>query len=318
MSSLRIIFYGTPEFAVASLNQIHTKSNHTVEAVVTAPDRPAGRGKKMRVSAVKEYALEKNIRVFQPTNLKSDDFIQKVKEINPDVQVVVAFRMMPKVIWSIPKHGTFNLHASLLPQYRGAAPINWALINGEKETGTTTFFIDEKIDTGAIILQEHEPISNDDNVGDLHDRLMLSGAKLVVETLDRIALGKVETKRQMLDKNTEMAHAPKLTKENTRLDWEKEGSRIINSIQGLSPYPGAWTKLQNGDTSLVFKIFKASFTPHKHDKKIGSFHRQENQLSVYCTNGLIELIEIQVEGKRRMDVSDFLRGFNMDQKAFLN
>ena len=242
MKKLRIVFMGTPAFAVESLNQL-IASDHQVVGVITAPDRPAGRGRKLQQSAVKQFAQEATIPVLQPTNLKDDIFIADLKALEGDLFVVVAFRMLPEIVWRLPKYGTFNLHASLLPQYRGAAPINWAIIHGETETGVTTFFIDEKIDTGAVIFQEKIMIDATDTAGSLHDKLMVLGSALILRTVDAIAQGAVTTTVQPKTENLKTAY--KLNNENTKIDWEASPTTIVNRIRGLNPYPGAWCYLED-------------------------------------------------------------------------
>jgi len=243
MKDLRIVFMGTPDFATTTLKHLH-ENHYNIVGVITAPDRPAGRGQKLRASSVKEYATSQNLPILQPTNLKNDEFLEELASLKAEIQIIVAFRMLPKVVWAMPKLGTFNLHASLLPQYRGAAPINWAIINGETKTGNTTFFIDEKIDTGEIILQEELSISSTESAGELHDRLMYNGAKLVSKTLDLIETGKASTKPQP---DHEPKTAYKLHKKNTKIDWSVNGQIIHNLIRGLSPYPSAWCTLINGE-----------------------------------------------------------------------
>lgn len=256
-SNFKIVFMGTPDFAVASLNAL-VQNGFEIAAVVTAPDRPAGRGQKLKVSAVKEYALNHGLLILQPQSLKDPEFISSLNSLNADLQIVVAFRMLPKEVWSLPKLGTFNLHASLLPDYRGAAPINWAIINGEKETGVTTFFIDEEIDTGNIILQEKITIESSETAGQLHDRLMKLGAQLVVHTAKAISEGNLTTISQKDVKSVKMA--PKLFRETCKLDWNRAAQEIYNKIRGLSPYPAAWGLLNNGGVTTSVKIFKARLT----------------------------------------------------------
>ncbi|MDR6301054.1 methionyl-tRNA formyltransferase [Mesonia maritima] len=312
MRDLRILFMGTPEFAVHILAEI-LKEKFNVVGVVTAPDKPAGRGRKVHQSAVKKYALEKNIEVLQPTNLKAEEFQEDLNRLNPNIQVVVAFRMLPKKVWNFPKYGTFNLHASLLPQYRGAAPINWAIINGEKITGVSTFFIDEKIDTGEMIFQEQIPIEKEDNAGTLHDKLMNLGGKLVCKTLKQIAEDSITTIPQ--EDHKELKTAYKLNKENTRIDWQKSGEEIYNHIRGLSPYPVAWTILENGNDSLNCKIHKAHFSEEKHSLANGELTEEDKTLKVAVQNGFIILEEIQLPGKRKMDVKSLLNGFQLQENA---
>ncbi|HLU81570.1 MAG TPA: methionyl-tRNA formyltransferase, partial [Flavobacteriaceae bacterium] len=262
MKKLQIVYMGTPEFAVAGLKK-SIEAGHQIVAVVTAPDRPAGRGKKIKSSAVKDFALQNNLPVLQPPNLKSPDFVEELKKRSPDVIVVVAFRMLPKVVWEIPKYGTFNLHASLLPQYRGAAPINWAIINGETKTGVSTFFIDENIDTGEIILQKEIEIGFRESAGELHDKLMEAGADLIVETLSQIAENTIQPQKQK--ENEDLKPAPKLTPENTKIDFQKPLPAIYNQIRGLSPYPVAWAWLQHGEEEVRCKIYRAEMEEGEND-----------------------------------------------------
>lgn len=312
MKDLRILFMGTPDFAVASLEAILEEKMNVV-GVVTAPDRPAGRGRKVQESAVKSFAVSKGLKVLQPTNLKSEEFQNELSALNPDVAVVVAFRMLPESVWKLPKFGTFNLHASLLPQYRGAAPINWAVINGEKRTGVTTFFIDEKIDTGNIILQKEVKIEHDETVGQLHDRLMEVGSRLVVKTLGQIARNKVETEKQ---KNSEeLKPAPKLNQENTKIDWNDSVDQIYNHIRGLNPYPAAWCWLENSTEELRVKIFGVSKIYQEHHAPNGHLSVQDNKLKVAAGNGYILIKEIQLPGKRKMDTKSLLNGFSFAPDA---
>jgi methionyl-tRNA formyltransferase len=313
---LRICFMGTPEFAVGSLAKI-AESNHQVVGVVTAVDKPAGRGRKINESDVKKFALKNEFPIYQPTNLKAIEFQEQLEEMNPDVIVVVAFRMLPKEIWSFPKYGTFNLHASLLPKYRGAAPIHWAIINGEKETGVTSFFIDEKIDTGNIILSKKTSIHPNENVGELYQRLMHSGASLVVETLDLIQNKEkqVETKLQKNNEKGFLPPAPKLNKENTRIDWSLKSEIVFNLIRGLNPFPVAWTQLNFGDNNMNVKIFKAHFSLINHQKKPGELLLDKRQLGVYTQDGILYIDELKAEGKRKMKTLDFLNGVKIDESA---
>ena len=312
MRDLRIVFMGTPEFAVASLEEI-LDAGYNVVGVITAPDRPAGRGRKLRESAVKSYAKSKGLKVLQPTNLKSEEFQQELKELNPNVQVVVAFRMLPKSVWNFPEFGTFNLHASLLPQYRGAAPINWAIINGEEKTGVSTFFLDEKIDTGAMILQEQINIDASENVESLHDRLMSLGSKLVVKTLDEIAKGDVHTEIQ--PESDDLKDAPKLTRENTKIDWNEPVDKIYNHIRGLNPYPAAWCYLENSSEESKVKIYDIEKVKQEHHLPNGTITINDNQIKVAATDGYILINEIQLPGKRKMLSNALLNGFNFAPDA---
>ena len=313
---------GTPDFAVSSLD-ILVKNNIQVVAVVTAPDKPAGRGRKISISPIKKYALGKQIPVLQPTNLKDPEFVEEIKSYNADLQIVVAFRMLPEVIWKMPSKGTFNLHASLLPQYRGAAPINWAIINGESETGVTTFFIDEKIDTGKIILSEKVNIGKTETAGELHDRLMEKGSELVFRTVRLIQEDKPHLKSQdeLITPQAILNPAPKIFKEDTRINWEKSGIEIFNLIRGLSPYPAAITRLNGaGDEYWNLKIFNSALVQNhpaiENTKAIPGSLISDNKsfLLIGCCDGYIEIKELQLQGKRRMFIQDFLRGFSISEK----
>ncbi len=313
-SPLRIVFMGTPDFAVGSLKHI-LEAGLKVVGVITVPDRPAGRGQKLQESAVKQFARQQHLKVLQPTNLKDQDFLEELEALQPDLQVVVAFRMLPKEVWQMPEYGTFNLHASLLPQYRGAAPINWAIINGETETGVTTFFIDEKIDTGNIILQRTEKIFLEDNVGDLHDRLMETGAKLVVETCKLIEKGSVELKAQK--ENDDLKPAPKIHKETCEINWNIPIKAIYDHIRGLSPYPGAWTTLIQGDKEEPIKIFATQMENGNHNYNVGTLVVDKKSIKVAVKNGFIMLLELQLPGKRRMKVNEVLNGLKLEEGAYL-
>lgn len=313
MKSLKIVFMGTPDFAVASLKNL-VENNYKVVGVITAPDRPAGRGQKLRASAVKEYAVAAGLTVLQPTNLKSEDFLAELKALNADLQIIVAFRMLPKVVWGMPKYGTFNLHASLLPEYRGAAPINWAVINGETITGNTTFFIDEKIDTGSVILQQQVKVSSTTSAGELHDVLMEQGAGLVLQTVDLIESGKVTTTPQP---NNEPKTAYKLTKENTKIDWSLDGQVIHNLIRGLSPYPSAWCFLNDKNKQQQVKILLAEFEKSESVEKVGLISVKEKQLKIAIKDGYVNILKMQLPGKKAMDVKALLNGYTFDEGAFL-
>lgn len=300
---LRIIFLGTPDFASASLKKL-VENDVNVVAVITAPDKPKGRGKKLAISAVKEYALEANLPVLQPTNLKSPEFLEELKSYNANLQIVVAFRMLPVAVWDMPEFGTFNLHASLLPQYRGAAPINWAIMNGETETGVTTFFLKHEIDTGEIIYQESEPIEANDNVGSLYNRLMNKGADLVLKTVKAIEAGDYPQIPQSTDQ--ELKSAPKIFKDDCKIDWQQPSENIRNFIRGLSPYPAAWSTLHE-KTVKVFEVRKSS---EGTNKPIGEFYSDgKNYIKVNTKDGTLDIIDLQLEGKKRMKVQDFLRGY---------
>jgi len=304
MNNLRIIFMGTPEFAVPSL-EILAGNNFNVVAVITAPDKPQGRGQKLTASPVKENALKHNIPVLQPTNLKSPEFLGELKSYNANLQVVVAFRMLPEVVWTMPSLGTFNLHASLLPQYRGAAPINWAIMNGEKETGATTFFLKHEIDTGSIIFQEKETIHDDDDAGKLYGRLMHKGAALVLKTVKAIEEGSYPSLPQK--ETNETKHAPKIFKETCEVNWNQPSEIIRNFVRGLSPYPAAWTTL-NGK---VFKLFRVQTAVDSRQSTGNSGNIETDNktyLKVKTQDGWISILEFQPEGKKRMGVEEFFRG----------
>jgi methionyl-tRNA formyltransferase len=310
-NKLRIIFMGTPDFAVPSLD-ILIKNNYHVVAVITAPDKPAGRGRKLHQSAVKKYAVEHNLPVLQPTNLKSPEFLDELKTYRADLQVVVAFRMLPEAVWRMPRLGTFNLHASLLPKYRGAAPINWAIINGEKETGVTTFFLQQEIDTGEIIFQEKVSISDTDTAGTLHDKLMHIGAKTVLKTVQAIEKGTVKTYPQ---NNEDACAAPKIFKNDCLIDWHNTNEIIYNKIRGLSPYPTAFTYLKpKAGDKKVLKIYFAEKINKQIDAHPGTIiSDNKNYIHIATANGLLSLTDLQLEGKKRLPVKDFLNGINMEQ-----
>jgi methionyl-tRNA formyltransferase len=312
MEKLRIVFMGTPEFAVGILDTI-VKNNYDVVGVITAADKPAGRGQKIKYSAVKEYALENNLKLLQPINLKEEHFLEELKNLNANLQVVVAFRMLPEVVWKMPKFGTFNLHASLLPNYRGAAPINWAIINGETKTGVTTFFIDEKIDTGAMILSEEIEITPNENAGELHDKLMAIGSKAVLKTLFIIENGNITT---TIQKDTdEIKTAYKLNKENCKIDWTKSGKEIHNLIRGLSPYPCAWCYFVDGENEWSVKIYKATFIEEEHPFKINSIISTKKELKITVENGFIVINELQFPGKKKMLAKELLNGVHFLPEA---
>lgn len=294
---------GTPEFAVPSL-EILVANKFNVVAVITAPDKPQGRGQKLTASPVKESALKHNIPVLQPTNLKSPGFIEELKSYQANLQVVVAFRMLPEIVWAMPQFGTFNLHASLLPQYRGAAPINWAIINGEKETGTTTFFLKHEIDTGSIIFQEKEPIHETDTVGSLYERLMHKGAGLVLKTVQAIEAGNYPSIPQ--DTTSEIKHAPKIFKETCQIAWDQPSKKIVDFVRGLSPYPAAWTILNEKN----FKIFKcATVDSRQLTVDHGSMRTDsKTHLDIKTSDGWVSILELQPEGKKRMTIEEFFRG----------
>jgi len=312
MNHLRIVFMGTPDFAVATL-ELLVQRGYNIVGVITAPDKPAGRGQKLHESAVKQFALSKQMNILQPTNLKDPVFLEDLKALDANLQIVVAFRMLPEVVWNMPKYGTFNLHASLLPDYRGAAPIHWAIINGETKTGVTTFFINDNIDTGEIILQEEIMIASDETVGSLHDRLMVLGSALVLETVKRIEEGSVSTKVQ--PKSANLKTAPKLNKDNCKIDWDKPLEDIYNKIRGLNPFPAAWCYLKNGDETLPIKLFEVTKQPCKPQQNCGIIVASKNELKVAAKDGYILVGGLQVPGKRKMDTQSFLNGFHFQEGA---
>ena len=328
---LRILFMGTPEFAVKSLKAL-VENNYNVVAVITMPDKPAGRGYKLQASPVKQYAIEKGLTVLQPENLKDESFLVQLKELRIDLQVVVAFRMLPEVVWSMPSKGTFNLHSSILPQYRGAAPINWAIINGEKETGVSTFFLSHEIDTGDIIFREKTTITNSDNAETLHDRLMVMGAQLVLKTVNAVIEGSVTSipQDELYANKIELKPAPKIFKDDCRVNWNKDTEVIFNFIRGLSPYPAAWTELHRPETDEVLrvKLFASMLSEEvdSEDLKNGAT-TQDNEattlengsittdnksyLNVLTANGFLAITDLQLSGKKRMNVIDFLNGYKL-------
>jgi methionyl-tRNA formyltransferase len=310
MKELRIVFMGTPEFAVGILDTI-IKNNYNVVGVITAADKPAGRGQKIKYSAVKEYALTNNLTLLQPTNLKDESFLQELKALNANLQIVVAFRMLPEVVWKMPELGTFNLHASLLPNYRGAAPINWAIINGDIKTGVTTFFIDDKIDTGAMILSSEIEIAANENAGELHDRLMHLGSETVLETLALIEKGNVTTTIQK--ELPEIKTAYKLNKENCKIDWTKPATEIYNLIRGLSPYPSAWCFFQNKNEEWNVKIHEAKMILENHSMVTGSLICSKKEMKIAVKDGYIQVISLQFPGKKKMTVSELLNGISFSE-----
>ncbi len=315
MEKLRIVFMGTPEFAVGILDNI-LQNNYTVVGVITAADKPAGRGQKIKYSAVKEYALANNLPLLQPTNLKDDAFLSQLKALNANLQIVVAFRMLPKVVWEMPSLGTFNLHASLLPNYRGAAPINWAIINGEQKTGVTTFFIDDKIDTGAMILSSETEIVPDESAGHLHDRLMTIGSTTVIETLALIEKGNVTTTIQTDAADIKTAY--KLNKENCKIDWTQSATIIHNLIRGLSPYPAAWCMISDKNEEWNVKIYESKIILEEHQHPIGTIICTKKEMKIAVQNGFIQIISLQFPGKKRMTTAELLNGiaFTTEAKAF--
>lgn len=309
---MRIVFMGTPEFAVESL-KILVENKYNVVGVITMPDKPSGRGHKLQSSAVKLYAIEHNLPVLQPEKLKDETFLEELKNLNADLQIVVAFRMLPEVVWNMPKFGTFNLHGSLLPQYRGAAPINWAIINGEKETGATTFFLTHEIDTGKIILQEKLKIGDDDNAGTIHDKLMVIGAGLVKKTVDLLMEGKIEgiDQSQFVTSQSELKPAPKIFKETCEINFSSTVESIHNFVRGLSPYPAAWTEVQfPGQTEkMMLKVYVTDKEPEDHNLPIGTLVTDGKKFAkIAMINGFILLKSVQLAGKKRMDIGELLRG----------
>lgn len=309
---------GTPEFAVASLDLL-LKNDCAIVAVITIPDKRAGRGKKVQESAVKKYALKNNLKILQPENLKDEKFIEELNQLKADLQLVVAFRMLPEIVWNMPKLGTYNLHASLLPKYRGAAPINWAIINNEKETGVTTFKLKHEIDTGNILFWESIKIQEHTTAGELHDLLMIIGSKLLLKTVMKIHENyyqKIEL--NFIEQNkTLISFAPKIKKENCKIDWTMHANGIHNLIRGLSPSPNAYSLIKNGNTSLqIIKIFLSEVEIFEHNKTIGLLITdQKKYLKVYCHCGIIKIVELQLEGKKRLPISDFLKGYKINEGA---
>ncbi len=307
-----IVFMGTPEFAVASLDAL-VKAGCNIVGVITAPDKPAGRGMEIQQSAVKKYAVANNLHVLQPEKLKNPEFLEELKALKADLQVVVAFRMLPEVVWNMPPMGSVNLHGSLLPQYRGAAPINWAVINGEKETGVTTFKLKHEIDTGDILLQERFAINETDNAGDVHDKMKEIGAQLLVKTIKGLVDGSLNERPQTTDDgqrttdNEQLLHAPKIFTETCTIDWNKPVDEVYNLIRGLAPYPAAFTFLQG----KKLKIYKAEKIFEQPAEQPGSFKTDnKTYLQFACTDGYISILELQLEGKKKMDTASFLRGYH--------
>ncbi len=314
-TGMRIIFMGTPEFAVASLQKLLDDGQQVV-GVITAPDKPSGRGRKIQPSPVKAYAAEKGLRVLQPTNLKDPVFIEKLRSLEADLQLVVAFRMLPEIVWKMPGRGTVNLHASLLPDYRGAAPINWSIINGEEKTGVTTFFIEQDIDTGNIIFREEVPILPNETAGELHDKLMEKGADLLLKTVHAISEDNYSRIKQSdLVINREIKQAPKIFKENCRIDWSMDIHRIYNFIRGLSPYPTAFTELTYKNKIIPVKIYEAEMIIDKHDKPSGTIVTDnKTYFDIAVDGGYIKIKELQLAGKNKLSIVDFLKGFDAREK----
>ena len=311
MNELKLIFFGTPQFAVDSLHEINL--NYKVNCVVTSPDRKSGRGQKITQSEVKIYAKKNNIKILQPDNLKDEEFINKIIEINPDIIIVVAFRKIPAEIFSIPKYGTINLHASLLPNYRGAAPINWCLINNEVKTGVTTFFINEKIDQGDILLKEEVNISDKDNFGSLYNKLSSIGSRLLITTIKGVLSNSLKASKQ--DFNDSFKIAPKLSKENTRIDWNKSQKEIIGMIRGLSPKPGAWTILKNGDNETRMKILEANRVNSFHSKKVGKFIINNGEIHINTGFNAINCTYIQLENRKVMNAKELINGLKIHENS---
>ena len=315
MKALRIVFMGTPEFAVGILDAIVKQNQHEIVGVITAADKPAGRGQKIKYSAVKEYALENNLTLLQPTNLKDEGFLEELKSLNANLHIVVAFRMLPKVVWAMPELGTFNLHASLLPNYRGAAPINWAIINGETKTGVTTFFIDDKIDTGAMILSKELEISESENVGELHDKLMVLGCDAVLETLDKIAEGDIITTIQ--EDTIDIKTAYKLDRDNCKIDFTKDITEVYNLIRGLSPYPSAWCNFKDGEQEFSIKIYDTKQELLSHDYAIGSLITTKKEMKIAVLGGFIHVLSLQFPGKKKMLAHELLNGVTFSESTRL-
>ena len=317
---IRIVYMGTPDFAVESLKKL-VEGGYNVVGVVTMPDKPIGRhGSVLQASPVKQYAMEKGLKVLQPVKLKDEIFVDELRSLNADLQIVVAFRMLPEVVWNMPRLGTFNLHASLLPQYRGAAPINWAVINGDTETGITTFFLQHEIDTGRVIQQVKVPISDTDNVDDVHDRLMMLGGQLVVETVDNIINGTVTSVEQddMLANGEVLRPAPKIFHDTCRIDWKGMNiKQIYDFIRGLSPYPAAWTELVNGDKVLSVKVFEAEKVPADSSQyeKGAILTDGKSELKVAADGGFVKVKTLQIAGKKKMQTEEFLRGYKFAENA---
>ena len=311
MNELKIIFFGTPSFAVDSLHEINL--NYNVDCAVTTPDKKSGRGQKINESKVKQYAKKNNIKILQPENLNDKEFINQIEAIQPDLIIVVAYSKLPFEIFSIPKYGTINLHASLLPNYRGAAPINWCLINNEKKTGVTTFFINEKIDQGDVLLKEEIIISDEDDFGSLYLKLSSIGSKLLVKTINGVVTDTLKASKQLMDEDLKIA--PKLSKENTRIIWNKPSKEILGKIRGLSPIPGAWTILKNGDSEIRMKILKAEIGKKILNKKVGKILIFDRELHVYSEDRIINCTLIQLENKRVMNAKDLINGLKLDENS---
>ena len=314
---LRIVYMGTPDFAVESLRRL-VEGGYNVVGVITMPDKPAGRGHKLQYSPVKQYALSQGLPLLQPEKLKDESFLESLRAWQADLQIVVAFRMLPQVVWDMPRLGTFNLHTSLLPQYRGAAPINWAVINGDTETGTTTFFLQHEIDTGEVIQQVRIPIADTDDVGIVHDRLMILGGQLVTDTVDAILSGHVTTiPQEEMASGEALRPAPKIFKETCRIQWDSPAKRIYDFVRGLSPYPAAWSELHlpTGET-LTVKVFETEKLPAAHSLTVGSIQTDgKKYLRVAVADGFIGIRSLQLPGKKRLAVDELLRGFHLTDEA---
>lgn len=317
---LRIVYMGTPDFAVEALRQL-VEGGYNVVGVITMPDKPAGRGHKMQYSPVKQYALERNLPLLQPEKLKDEAFVEALCAWKADLQIVVAFRMLPEVVWNMPRLGTFNLHASLLPQYRGAAPINWAVINGDTETGITTFFLKHEIDTGEVIQQVRVPIADTDNVEVVHDKLMMLGGKLVVETVDDILNGTVKSiPQEEMTVVGELRPAPKIFKETCRIDWNQPVKKVYDFIRGLSPYPAAWTELINSEgEAVVMKVFESEKINETHDLTPGTIVTDgKKYIKVAVPDGFVSILSLQLPSKKRLQTDELLRGFHLTDKFRMN
>ena len=307
----RIVYMGTPDFAVEPLKKL-IENNYNIVGVVTNPDKPAGRGQKIQESAVKKYAQSQGLKILQPEKFRNEHFLNELKSLQADLQIIVAFKMLPEIVWSMPGYGTFNLHASLLPQYRGAAPINWAIINGDKKTGVTTFFLKHEIDTGNVIFQEEVSINENDNAGIIHDKLMHRGAELVIKTVDAVINQsyKLIHQNDLIKPGTELKHAPKIFKDDCKINWNNHIDTIHDLIRGLSPYPAAWAELISKNEKLQIKIFKTEKEITEHNYNKGELlSDQKTYLKVAVNGGFIKILELQQSGKKRLPTSDFLRGF---------
>lgn len=315
---LRIVYMGTPDFAVESLKCL-VEGGYNIVGVITMPDKPAGRGHKLQFSPVKQYAVEHGLRLLQPEKLKAPEFIEELRSLKADLQIVVAFRMLPEIVWNMPRLGTFNLHASLLPQYRGAAPINWAVINGETKTGITTFFLKHEIDTGEVIQQVEVPIADTDDVGTVHDKLMVLGGKLVVETVDAILAGTIKSvPQENMPVNGELKPAPKIFKETCHIDWSQPVKKVYDLIRGLSPYPAAWTELHaEGHEPTTVKIFETEKVFEEHDIEYGKIITDnKTYLKVAVNGGFINVKSLQIAGKKRLATEELLRGYKIENGRF--